>query len=107
MDQGRHHASMTFYRELLKLRHRHIFPLLSSGCHVKADYENQGDYGLTAQWEFSGHSKLTLLANLGPAPRSAVAVPTSTIIYSSENMAPEDLKQGTLPEWSVAWFLEP
>jgi hypothetical protein len=58
------------------------------------------------RWAFSDHFNLTLLANLGASPLSGFAVPASGIIYSSEEFSDSDVKGGTLPAWSVAWFLE-
>jgi 1,4-alpha-glucan branching enzyme len=96
---------LAFCRQLLKLRSQYIVPGLSTGCRVEGDYEIQKHHGLTVRWEFSDHSKLTLLANLGETAME-LAVPTSPIIYATEGVVREDLKHGTLAPWSVAWFLQ-
>lgn len=68
LAQPRHLDWLKFYRKLLGLRRQHIVSRLSAGCALQSDYKVLGDFGLTAYWQFQDHSKLTLLANLGPAP---------------------------------------
>jgi hypothetical protein len=55
---------------------------------------------------FPDRSKLILLANLGTVPLSGLTPPASEIIYSSEEVSADALRRGTLPAWSVVWFLE-
>ncbi len=104
--QPRHQEWMNFYRQLLKIRDQHALSRFSDTCAVKSSYEVHPDRGLTAKWELSNRSKLTLLANLGPALLPAFATPHSQMIFSSDGLNAASLKQGTLPAWSVAWFLE-
>ena len=104
--QPRYRDWLRFYRELLKLRCRHVTPRLSAACAVKSDYKVHGDRGLTVHWVFPDRSKLILLANLGTVPLSGLTPPASEIIYSSEEVSADALRRGTLPAWSVAWFLE-
>ena len=106
LTQPRHGEWLHFYRQLLRLRCRHIVPRLSDACAIKAKCEVHGGRGLSAQWEFQDHSKLALLANLGPEPLSGLTPPASRIIYSSEEVHDIDVRQGTLPAWSVVWLLE-
>jgi len=104
--QPRYRDWLRFYRELLKLRCRHVTPRLSAACAVKSDYKVHGDRGLTVHWVFPDRSKLILLANLGTVPLSGLTPPASEIIYSSEEVSADALRRGTLPAWSVVWFLE-
>jgi maltooligosyltrehalose trehalohydrolase len=106
LAQPRHRDWRRFYRQLLKLRCQHIVSHLLDACAIKTLYEVQGDRGLTAHWHFPDGSKLALLANLGAASLTGFANPASQIIYTSEGVNADALKQGTLPAWSVAWFLE-
>jgi hypothetical protein len=46
------------------------------------------------------------MANLGNDSLSGLIVPSSKIIYGSEEVNTSTVKQGILPPWSVAWFLE-
>jgi 1,4-alpha-glucan branching enzyme len=106
IDQQRHREWLRFYRNLLKLRRRHIVPHLSAGCVVSSDYEIRGERGLTARWKFPDQSKLILMANLGTDSLSGLTPPASHIIYGSEEMTANDLELGKLPAWSVVWSLE-
>jgi Domain of unknown function (DUF3459) len=81
--------------------------VLSAGCNLKAEYQIHGDGGFAARWEFVDLSKLILLANLGPVSLSGLTPPTAQIIFATEELSLDALKRGTLPAWSVVWFLEP
>jgi maltooligosyltrehalose trehalohydrolase len=106
IDQSPHQDWLRFYRNLLTLRAQHIIPRLSAACGVNAGYEVRGDQGLTAYWKFSGGSELSLIANLGIDTLSGLNPPSSTVIYASDEESANALKEGALPPWSVAWFLE-
>jgi maltooligosyltrehalose trehalohydrolase len=106
MDQPLQRESLACYRQLLKLRRQHIVPHLSEACHLHASYQIRPAQCLTAHWEFGDGSKLTLLANLGAQPVSEFSPAAAPILYASEGISPDSLKQGTLAAWSVVWFLE-
>jgi len=106
MAQPQHRNWLRLYRELLGLRGQYIVPRLSAACSLKADYDLHAERGLAAQWNFGDRSKLTLLANLGEAPLSGLTPPAALPFYGSEGVSAELLQRGTLPAWSVAWFLE-
>jgi maltooligosyltrehalose trehalohydrolase len=106
LAQPHHRDWLSFYRQLLQLRCEHIVSRLVDECAIEAHYEVHGDRGLNAQWGFPDGSKLNLLANLGSASLTGLAVPTSPMIYASEEASGAALKRGTLPPWSVAWFLK-
>ena len=104
--QPGHGDWLRFYRKLLGLRCEHIVSRLSTGCAVDADYEVHGDRGLTAHWKFSNQSELILMANLGTPSLAGFNPPAAPMIYASEEVTAGTLQRGTLPPWSVAWFLE-
>ena len=107
LAQPRHRDWLRFYRQLLKLQmSAHCLRVFRLACAIKADYEVHGDRGLTAHWDFPDRSKLILLANLGTDSLSGLTPPASQIIYASEEVNADALEQGTLPAWSVVWFLE-
>ena len=106
LEQPTHQDWLRFYRELLKLRQEHIFPLLSSACKIEARYSLFENLGLTAEWKFGSGSKLTLLANLGTVSIAAAAAPNGPILYASKGVDENDIRQGVLQPWSVVWFLE-
>jgi len=102
----RHLDWLRFCRRLLKLRCQYIASRLSTGCSINADYEIHTDRGLTTRWEFGDGSKLTLLANLSAESVLGFTAPSAQLIYATDELSTDALKSGTLPAWSVAWFLE-
>jgi maltooligosyltrehalose trehalohydrolase len=104
--QPHHQEWLGFYQQLLTLRCEHIVPRLSSACRLKADYHSHGNCGLTVHWRFADNAALTLLANLGPESSSSFTPPEAPMIYASDEVSPDALKRGTLPAWSVVWFLQ-
>ncbi|MGA3087782.1 MAG: malto-oligosyltrehalose trehalohydrolase [Terriglobales bacterium] len=97
---------LAFYRRLLRLRSEHIVSRLGHACRIEARYEVHGDHGLTAIWRFADHSRLALLANLGNSSLSGLTFPAAQILYASAELGADARQRGTLPGWSVAWFLE-
>jgi maltooligosyltrehalose trehalohydrolase len=106
LTQSPHRERLRFYRQLLKLRCQHIVPRLSDTCAIKAHYELHQELGLSAHWDFRDGSKLDLLANFGADTISGFTPSKSQMIFSTEEIGEAALKQGKLPPWSVAWFLE-
>ena len=107
--QPRHQEWLRLYRQLLRLRSHHIVSRLSTeadACAIKANYNTHADHGLTAIWHFLDGSKLTLIANLGASPLSEPTPLATHMIYASPEVGPGTLQRGTLPAWSVVWFLE-
>jgi maltooligosyltrehalose trehalohydrolase len=105
-EQPRHQEWLGFYRHLLKLRREHIVPRLSIACKIKAEYKTHGDRGLTVNWKFPDNTSLTLLANVGPAPLQGDYLTRPRILYATDELTVERVKEGTLPPWSVIWSLE-
>jgi maltooligosyltrehalose trehalohydrolase len=106
LTQPRHREWLRFYRQLLKLRCQCIVTHLSDPCAIEAHYKVHQGRGLSAHWHFRDGSKLDLVANLGADPLAELTAPDSQIIYASEDISAAVLKQGALPGWFVAWFLE-
>jgi len=105
LDQSRHQDWLSFYRRLLILRKKHITSRLSGACRIIADYKIHGDQGLTVTWSFPDQAALTLIANLGPTPLRDIGSAPGAILYASEGVDRDALKQGNLPAWSVVWSL--
>ena len=104
--EPRHRDWERFYRQLLTLRRETLLSRLSQSCTIAADYKVHGDTGLTARWRFNDGSRLILLANLGKTAIPELDAPRSGLIYATEEVSTHALKRGTLPPWSVAWFIE-
>jgi maltooligosyltrehalose trehalohydrolase len=105
ITEPRHEEWLRFYRALLKLRRQHVVPRLSMTCAVNANYEGKGRRGLRVCWKFPDDSELILMANLGLDPLSGPPPPVSQVTYASEDVVASTLNAGTLPPWSVMWFL--
>jgi maltooligosyltrehalose trehalohydrolase len=106
LTQPGHRNWLRFYHQLLKLRCQHIVTRLADPCATKSRYEVHEGCGLSVHWDFGDGSKLDILANLGADSFTGPTSPTSQMIYASEDISEDALKQGTLPAWFVAWFLE-
>jgi maltooligosyltrehalose trehalohydrolase len=106
VEQPGHAEWLRFYRHLLKFRCQHIVPRLPTGCTVDANYELQGDRGLTVRWNFHNRAgELILMANFGADSVSTSLPSASNVIYASDELSAGALAQGMLPPLSVVWFL--
>lgn len=119
IEQPCHADWLRFYRHLLALRREHIVPHLAAACALTAHYETLGDpddsnrdsdgapadRGLSAHWQFPDGSKLFLLANLGASPLAGFTLPAAPVLYSARGGNADSFPDGTLPPWSVEWFL--
>jgi hypothetical protein len=56
---------------------------------------------------FPDASELRLIANLGQDSMSFPDRPSAPLIFSSDDVNDDALKQRSMPPWSVAWFLKP
>jgi 1,4-alpha-glucan branching enzyme len=107
LEQSSHQDWLRFYRNLLRLRCQHIVPRLLTGSVVDADYELHGDRSLTVRWRFPNRAEeLILTANLGNDSLVVSLPPASTVIFATEEVSVDAILQGTLPPWSVVWFLK-
>jgi 1,4-alpha-glucan branching enzyme/maltooligosyltrehalose trehalohydrolase len=75
-------------------------------CAVNANYEVKARRGLRVCWKFPDDSELILMANLGVDPLSGLTPSASQIIYASQEVSDSTLREGTLPPWSMVWFLQ-
>jgi malto-oligosyltrehalose trehalohydrolase len=100
-----HAACLARTRELLRLRRQWIAPRLA-GMGGGARFSIHDPTALTVSWKLGDGSRLSLLANLGGSPSGPLPMPAGEAIYRSETLAMHELRDGTLPPWSVAWFLD-
>jgi len=106
IGQPPHQEWMMFYRRLLKLRREAVEPHLSGACRIGGKYNVRGDRGLTALWHFPDHAELALIANLGPELLPGFEPASAPLIYATNKSSIAGLGEGTLPPWSVLWFLK-
>ena len=99
-----HKARLALYRTLLDLRGREIVPRLP-GIDGAAAFTVLGDRGIDVQWRLGDGSRLRLLANFGDAAVNGVAPPSGRLLHATGNAA-EEYAGGSLPAWSVLWFLD-
>jgi 1,4-alpha-glucan branching enzyme/maltooligosyltrehalose trehalohydrolase len=96
-----------FYEGLLRLRHRFVVPRLAGMPGDSSRYYLIGKRALLVEWRLNDGSLLRLVANAGDEALSAIAEIRGTVFYESETGLASRLRHGSVPPWSVAWFLEP
>jgi hypothetical protein len=97
---------LALYRHLLALRHREIIPRLAGMFEKQSSYQVLSDRGLSVEWRLGDDSRLSLLGNYANEPLGGAQRPPGILLYSSDTALEASLAKGTLPPWSVAWFLE-
>lgn len=100
-------AWRSFYRGLLHLRHRFVVPLLANLPGHGSRYYLIGKRALLVEWRLGDGSMLRLVANADEKTLSAIPEVRGTVFYESEPGLASRLRHGSIPPWSVAWFLEP
>jgi 1,4-alpha-glucan branching enzyme len=93
-------ATLSWYRELLAVRRRHIVPLLSALTCAGA-YRVIDEAAVLVSWQGAGSSELTLMANLKDRAASAVPAATGTLLWQEGHAG----AAGSLGPWSVRWSL--
>ncbi len=103
INRDPHREQLALYHELLAIRQREILPRLSDAPNGDAAFTLIAHRAVEVTWSLGEGSRLALLANLGEDPLSGVTRPSGELLYATERHLPEE---GSLPPWSVAWFLE-
>ncbi len=93
-------AAVSWYRELLAVRRRHIVPLLSA-LRCAGEYRVIDEAAVLVSWQGAGSSELTLMANLKDRAASAVPAATGTLLWQEGHAG----AAGSLGPWSVRWSL--
>jgi malto-oligosyltrehalose trehalohydrolase len=101
-----HSDWLRLYRELLALRQSKIVPYLGGFVASRCDTSGGSKRWVSVDWIFSREATLKLRANLGREPLMIAAQNAETPLYSSSPEAGAAIGQGSLPPWSVVWFLE-
>ena len=98
-----HSTWLSFYRNLLSMRHRVIVPHLKGKAEVIC--RSSGNHRvLSIDWTFADHARLELRANLADAP-SEISPPYSGTVFYRSNCEPTSPSKGVLLPWSVTWAL--
>ncbi|MFZ0257738.1 MAG: malto-oligosyltrehalose trehalohydrolase [Gammaproteobacteria bacterium] len=106
LKQPPHDKWLTFHRELLALRHAEILPRLPGIKAQQVSNRALTSRALEAQWTLGDGTRLMLFANLSNESAADVSPPLSRLIFADSSETSAAVKQGQLPAWSVAWFLD-
>jgi maltooligosyltrehalose trehalohydrolase len=99
-----HRETLAFYRELLAIRTREIVPRLKGLRRSEAEFTTAGAGGLKAHWMLADDSRLILCANLSGKPADpSFGAADGRLLFATH---PDAKGTGSLPGWSVAWFLQ-
>lgn len=100
-------AWLGLYRKLLGIRHREVTPRLAGMPGHAGAAGRFGPTGLRIDWRMGDGSTLVLLANLGSDPvPAATNAPHWRMIAATPPEAEAGATGGTLPPWSVVWYLD-
>jgi len=105
--RGREHRErLEWYRELLRLRARHVTPRLD-GAAGSARWQVNAAGALVVEWTLAHGARLSLTANLAaePAPIAGLELPAGEVILATPADAAEGTRRGALGPWSVCWRL--
>ncbi|MDH3671098.1 MAG: malto-oligosyltrehalose trehalohydrolase [Gammaproteobacteria bacterium] len=103
-----HREQLDFYRTLLGIRAREIFPRLKNLQGNASRYELLSERAIKVHWRLGDGSHLHLVANLG-SQRLAhrdLAI-RGNLLYETYKDLAKNKRQAALPPWSVVWSLEP
>jgi maltooligosyltrehalose trehalohydrolase len=106
LERPEHQAWLAYYQNLLLLRKERILPhlpgLQGNNTHVRM----LDTRSMHIEWRLGDGARLHLIANLGMVPVLNVVQPQAPLLFTSEGDVGPSLNAGTLPPWSVAWYLE-
>jgi maltooligosyltrehalose trehalohydrolase len=105
LDEPSHQSWLGFYHDLLALRRNTIVPHLRNISGRYSTFTVGQSNSLAVDWKLANKVTLRLIANLGSNSVTPPAAPAGRLIYSTVEDIPEKLNNGTMPPWSVAWFL--
>jgi malto-oligosyltrehalose trehalohydrolase len=100
-----HSDWLGLYRELLSLRQSKIVPQLGGFVATRRDTSTGSKRWVSVDWIFTRGATLELRANLGGESVMIAAQNAETPLYSSTPEAAAGIRRGSLPPWSVVWFL--
>jgi malto-oligosyltrehalose trehalohydrolase len=92
-------------RSLLRLRTREIMPRLGRLAGQSGSVRILGASGLHAQWLLGDGCALNVVAQLGSETGYGFKAPDGELIWASGPNVGPALIGGSMPAWSVAWYL--
>jgi malto-oligosyltrehalose trehalohydrolase len=101
LDHKESRAAREWMRHVLRLRQRHLVPHLAAPAPITASVARFAETGLSARWTLGDGVRLTLVANLGPAPVARPRVPPGFTLFSTAEGGGE-----MLGAWHVEYWLD-
>jgi maltooligosyltrehalose trehalohydrolase len=95
-----HAARLDWYKQILRVRHREIVPLLANIGSHSGSYVVHGPHTLEVQWQVQEARRLTLLAHLSDSELSSAPAIRGRVLWQEGRDA-----RGTLAPWSILWTL--
>jgi malto-oligosyltrehalose trehalohydrolase len=92
--------TLSWYRELLAVRRRHVTPLLPTLTGA-GEYRVLGASAVLVRWHGSGASELTLMANLKSQPAGEFPPAAGALLWQEGHVD----AAGNLGPWAVRWSL--
>jgi 1,4-alpha-glucan branching enzyme len=105
LEDAEHAERLDWVIMLARLRRELIVPGLAAGPAASLGAAGWNETALSAGWRLGDGSRLSLIANLGAARVAGFARPEGELILESRPGLIEEIGQGQLPGWSLAWFL--
>jgi 1,4-alpha-glucan branching enzyme len=105
LNEPDHQRMLNLHKELLEIRSAEIVPRLAGipGGNTAIAWNKNAAF--LVSWRLGDASVLRLLANLSPEPaKGAPPRPNGSLIFANFEMQGTEI--GSLPPWSVAWFLD-
>jgi malto-oligosyltrehalose trehalohydrolase len=99
IDEPEAASVLSWYRELLSVRRRHIVPLLPALTRG-GRFETLGDAALRIHWQGEDGAELILLANLKGEPAADIPAPPGTLLWQEGHV-----DSGGFGPWSLRWSL--
>ncbi len=90
---------------LLKLRQEQIVPRLDVGPVASLGATSWSETALSAGWRLGDGSRLSLVANFGGKAVTGFTLPEGDLLFETGAGLVEELQDGRLPGWSLAWLL--
>jgi maltooligosyltrehalose trehalohydrolase len=106
LERPEHQAWLAYYQNLLLLRKERVLPHLPGLQGNNTRVRMLDTRSMHIEWRLGDGARLHLIANLGTVPVLNVMQPQAPLLFTSEGDVAPSLKAGTLPPWSVAWYLE-
>jgi len=101
-----HRGWLSFYRELLALRRKEIFPRIKSVEPSKSEFEVIGNKAVRVRWPLASGGALALIANFGTDNLEIPAAPEGALLYTTADALGSRLASLDVPPFTTAWFLK-